>query len=514
MHPDLPYPFEHTWWVHPGQILAGPYPGTPDSDATRRRLGALLDTGVRCIVNLQQKDETGRGGMPFPDYTATVDQLGQQRGVTVACHRYAIPDAGIPGAALMREILATMQAAVERGDVVYLHCWGGHGRTATVAGCWYREVGLSGQESLDRIAAARRHDQYLHRASPETDDQCRFVREWQPVLEMEPSQRTGPAAGHGRAWPLTSSSQRDRYLGCLLGLAAGDALGTTLEFRRPGTFEPIDDILGGGPFDLQPGQWTDDTSMALCLAESLIERQTFDPVDQLERYVRWWREGHLSSTGECFDIGGTTSEALSTFMRSGEPFCGPDHDRSAGNGSIMRLAPVPMFFANEPREAVRLSGESSRTTHQHPAAVDACRYFGGLLVASLRGTPRDVLLSAAYCPAEGGWHDQPLVAEVAAVANGSFKAKDPPAIRGSGYAVHSLEAALWAFHRSDNFRDGALLAVNLGDDADTTGAVYGQLAGAHYGASGIPPQWRATLAMRDTIEELAIGLHDRGAEVS
>jgi len=106
----------------------------------------------------------------------------------------------------------------------------------------------------------------------------------------------------------------DRYRGALLGLAAGDALGTTLEFMPPGSFTPVKDIVGGGPFRLKPGQWTDDTSMALCLAESLVERKGFDPVDQLERYVRWYREGHLSSTGSCFDIVYTVSGALQLFV--------------------------------------------------------------------------------------------------------------------------------------------------------------------------------------------------------
>jgi ADP-ribosyl-[dinitrogen reductase] hydrolase len=132
--------------------------------------------------------------------------------------------------------------------------------------------------------------------------------------------------------------QRSR--GCLLGLAVGDALGTTLEFKPPGTFTPITDMLGGGPFNLKPGQWTDDTSLALCLAESLIECRGFNPKDQMERYVRWWKEGHLSSTGECFDIGNTTRTALSAFLKTGNPISGPTDAYSAGNGSLMRLAPA------------------------------------------------------------------------------------------------------------------------------------------------------------------------------
>ena len=162
----------------------------------------------------------------------------------------------------------------------------------------------------------------------------------------------------------------DRFRGCLLGLACGDALGTTLEFKPRGSFEPVDDIVGGGPFGLEPGQWTDDTSLALCLAESIVEWGGFDPTDQLERYVRWWREGHWSSTGECFDIGVTTRSALRRFQQTGEPWCGSTDQDRAGNGSIMRLAPVPLFFAARPVEAIERSAESSRTTHGAATCVD------------------------------------------------------------------------------------------------------------------------------------------------
>ena len=168
----------------------------------------------------------------------------------------------------------------------------------------------------------------------------------------------------------------------------GDALGTTLEFTTPGSFEPIDDMVGGGPFDLQPGQWTDDTSMALCLATSLVESGGFDPGDQMTRYVRWWREGYLSSTGTCFDIGTATRGALSRFEKTGEPFAGSLDPYSAGNGSLMRLAPVPMFFAADPAEVIERSADSSKTTHGAEEAVDACRYFSGLLAGALKGVDR------------------------------------------------------------------------------------------------------------------------------
>ena len=310
---------------------------------------------------------------------------------------------------------------------------------------------------------------------------------------------------------MSEAAVRDRFRGCLLGLAAGDALGTTLEFKPPGTFEPIDDMVGGGPFDLQPGQWTDDTSMALCLATSLIERGGFDAMDQMERYVRWVGQGYLSSTGTCFDAGTTTLNALAKFIRYKNPYSGSTDPHTAGNGSLMRLAPVPMYFAGDAAEAIARAADSSRTTHAAHEAVDACRYYAGLLVGALGGVDKDTLLSPAYCPVEGLWEREPPVHEIARVAAGSFKHLDPPDIKGTGYVVDALEAALWAFHRSDGFREGALLAVNLGDDADTTGAIYGQIAGAHYGAETIPASWRSKLTMLTEITSLADQLHARAA---
>lgn len=309
---------------------------------------------------------------------------------------------------------------------------------------------------------------------------------------------------------MNAPTTRNRYRGCLLGLAAGDALGTTLEFTKPGTFEPIQDMVGGGPFGLKPGQWTDDTSMALCLAASLIETGGFDPMDQMERYVRWWREGYMSSKGPgpALDIGNTTADALWNFENTGDPYSGPSDFDTAGNGSLMRLAPVPMFFAGDPAEAINFSSHSSRTTHGADEAVDACRYFAGLLVGAFMGEDKETLLSTHYCPVPDLWNRDPLSPKIAEVAGGSFKHRDPPEIRGDGYVVLSLEAALWAFYNSQDFMEGALNAANLGEDADTTAAIFGQIAGAYYGVEAIPARWRDKITMGAEITAMADSLYD------
>ncbi|MEM6546076.1 MAG: ADP-ribosylglycohydrolase family protein [Pseudomonadota bacterium] len=302
---------------------------------------------------------------------------------------------------------------------------------------------------------------------------------------------------------MQAITTEERYRGSLLGLAAGDALGTTLEFKPPGSFEPITDMVGGGPFSLKPGQWTDDTSMALCLAESLVRRQGFNAADQMHLYLRWAREGYWSSTGWCFDIGNTVNAALDRFGRTDDPFAGSTDPLSAGNGSLMRLAPIPLAFHGCPELAIEKAAAMSRTTHAVAEAVDACRFYCGLICMALGGaSKRDIFEPLAH-PVLLSWPAGELAPKIECVAQGSYREKKPPQIRGTGYVVDSLEAALWAFWITDNFRDGALAAANLGEDADTTAAIYGQLAGAFYGVQGLPDSWLQCLTLADLIEVLA-----------
>lgn len=300
-------------------------------------------------------------------------------------------------------------------------------------------------------------------------------------------------------------SEQERYRGCLLGLACGDAMGTTLEFETRGTFEPLTGMVGGGPFNLKPGEWTDDTSMALCLATSLIEKRGFDPADQMNRYCKWWDEGYLSCTGTCFDIGITISRALRIFKGTGDPYSGPTDPMAAGNGCIMKLAPVPMFYHPDFQGAIHYSGESSKTTHGATECIDACRLFGSMIYKALSGGRKDEILFGEHFP---GDQDVALSENIQAIGDGLYRDKTDMEIKGSGYVVKSLEAALWCFYHTDNFRDAILTAVNLGDDADTTGAVCGQITGAFYGESGIPTEWRRCLAMHNFIVELADGLKE------
>ena len=476
---DLPNPIEMCYWVVPGRLLAGEYPRNLDTPSSIEKLARLTDSGVSAFIDLTEDQE------PLKPYAYLLNGPSHER--------FGIRDRHVPATdELTKQALDAIDRHLEAGRTVYVHCWGGVGRTGTIIGCWLSRHYEPGQSALDRLKKMwNKNPKHLERPrSPENDEQERYVLEWG-------DKEVSIAA---------------RYQGCLTGLAAGDAVGTTVEFKSPGSFKPVSDMVGGGPFHLQPGQWTDDTSMALCLAESLVSCEGFHAGDQMDRYVRWWQEGYLSSTGSCFDIGNATADALSRYRQSDHALVGSTNPQTAGNGSLMRLAPVAMFFAADPELAIRLCGESSRTTHGARTCIDACRYFGGLIVGALRGATKEELLSERYCPVVGLWEQAPLCTEIAEIAAGSFKRLEPPDIVGSGYVVKSLEAALWAFHRSETFEEGCLKAVNLGNDDDTTAAIYGQIAGAFYGMDGIPSGWREKLADRELISNFASSLHSKGRE--
>ena len=302
------------------------------------------------------------------------------------------------------------------------------------------------------------------------------------------------------------SSCKDRRRGAVLGLAIGDALGAAVEFQPPGSFPEVTDYRAGGPHGLEPGEWTDDTSMALALADS-IALVGWDLNDQAERYVRWWRTGAYSVNGRMFDIGTTTVRALQRFCQTKDPWTSADSSpRASGNGSIMRLAPVPVAYLRLYPDQLGLLIdrliESSRPTHASPQCLSACAYLGVMLCGLLHGLPRGEVLDPSWDPIRLLREKKPLHPEILEIAEGSFRTRKPPAIQGSGYVVRSLEAALWAFHDASDFRQAVLRAVNLGDDADTTGAVCGQLAGAFFGESGIPASWRQNLAGQNQIRPI------------
>jgi len=291
---------------------------------------------------------------------------------------------------------------------------------------------------------------------------------------------------------------KDKYMGCLFGLAVGDAIGTSVEFKPRGTFFPVTDMTGGGTFGLKAGQWTDDTSMALCLGQSLLDCNGFNAKDQIDKYLRWRAGGYMSSNGRCFDIGNTVSQALNKYKITGDPYAGSTYERSAGNGSIMRLAPIPMRFLND-EKMLDYAAKSSSVTHGHEDCVSACIVLANMIkLAFLGKSKEDMLVSMPAVSISKNIKN--------IIAHQTYTTDND--IIGSGYVVKSLEAALWAFNKGNSFKECVLLAVNLGDDADTTGAITGQLAGAYYGFNSIPEKWSKSIALYDVIHDMTAGLYE------
>ena len=284
---------------------------------------------------------------------------------------------------------------------------------------------------------------------------------------------------------------QDRFRGTLIGLACGDALGSPVEFKARGSFEPVTEMTGD--YHYAAGEWTDDTAMAICLANSLVEKG-FDLEDQINKYCQWAYHGYVDkkSVG---GIGRTVSNALSKYTRYKVVDAGPTDHNTSGNGSLMRLAPVPMFFYPNRHEAILKSGISSKTTHGSQVCLESCMLFGEMLCSAFAGRTKEQILFETQTPVS---HP-----EMIAIKGGDYFTKTEDQIKGSGYVVESLEASLWCFLNTSNYKDAVLKAVNLGDDADTTAAITGQIAGAFYGYASIPLEWRSNINQHSAIVTLA-----------
>lgn len=434
-------------------------------------LDAVRDFGAAALVTLIEHHELQALG---------VEEIGHQ---TALRHmdwlHLPIRDVSVPGPEFERAWQTAgpgLRARLRAGFNIVIHCKGGLGRAGMIAARLLVELGI---EPDHAIVAVRK----VRPGAIETAAQEAYVRCQSPAIEAVPHQH--------------DEAIRDRAIGALLGLAVGDAVGTTLEFRQRDSYPLLTDMVGGGPFRLKPGQWTDDTAMAVALADSLYLHPGFDPEDLMRRFVAWRDTGEYSCTGDCFDIGMTTSAALSRWQRTGEPYAGATEPHTAGNGSLMRLAPVAVRFWQKRGDLRRVAALQSRTTHGAPEAVSACVAYAELIADAIAGVPRHEVLGARSGDYAGG---------IGAIMAGSWRGKARHEIASSGYVAHSLEAALWSVARTSDFRSAILLAANLGGDADTTAAIAGQLAGAIYGASGIPQEWLERLAWKPRIEGMALAL--------
>lgn len=456
-------PLANSYWVVPGRLLAGEHPCGLTPELTRARLKKLHEAGIDCFVDLTQPEEAAAYRDSLPP------------GATYFSR--PIPDHGVPAEpAHMHAILAYVRRALDSGRRVYLHCRAGIGRTGTVAGCLLAEEG-GGEEALAQLNRLWRQSGRASQWSmiPETPEQTEYVRAWARAAEHDPLlQPETLAAARGL---------RERFHGALLGLAIGDAVAAATQFGRPGRFAPVGDMLGGGPFELPRGGWSDDTALALCLAESLLECEGFDARDQVARYRRWQKQGHLSATGQCVGITAATSRALARAQWRRQAFSGT-HDPEAQDPEALSRVPavVLYFFGRGADAAAEQAAQAARTTCQAAAVLEACRALAAALHRALRGRAREAIRAA-------------------------IEVTEAPSAPGAVVPGHNAPAALAAvadvFGRTRNFREAVLAAANLGGNSDVMAAVCGALAGAHYGAGAIPPAWRNGLLKAALIESFA-----------
>lgn len=469
----LPPPLPNSYWVLPGKLLAGEHPRrSPAAAETLERLHQLMDAGIDCFFDLTMPGE--------------MDSYENELPPGVVYVRKPVIDHGIPARReQMVDIIAHLQQSLASGRRVYVHCRAGIGRTGTVIGCFLVERGWVGEGALDELNRLWQQSERSQSWSyvPETEEQVAFVHDWTPVARAAgnaappaPTPVSIPVRPAARpAAPLVDRGLRDRFQGALLGLAIGDALAVPTQGRRAGSFESVSDLRGGGPFQLPGGAWSDDTAMALCLAESLLECNGFAVHDQVERYCRWQREGYLSATGVCVGIRPHTARALAAAQWRRQVFAGSHDPKQLDPEVLSRVAPAVMFAFDSVENAVAMACDAARTTCQAPVVVETCREFATLLHAALGGRAKDRVLLP-----------KPQTTHTA-----------------SSTAPHVLATAIWAFRSTDNFQDALLRAANVGGNSDVVAAVCGQLAGAWYGARAIPPLWRNVVFQRERIVELA-----------
>ncbi len=290
----------------------------------------------------------------------------------------------------------------------------------------------------------------------------------------------------------------DRAVGAIMGLAVGEALGASVAFTPRDTHAPVTDLVGGGLFARAAGEWGEHTAMTLCLAESLRAAPDFAPPDFMDRLVAWVDRGIPGLRSGPVEVGYTTSSAIERYRWTGRTAETEPRPRPVDAESLIRVAPAAIRWGAAPATAERVARRQSRVTHAAPEALDACALLARCLTAALRGEDRTSSLVPGPDPS---W-----CAPVRGLAQGTWKPKRREHIETAGNALDLLEAALWAVYHAESFPQAVLTAVNLGNFADATGALAGQLAGALYGAGALPTRWRRTLVQEDRLRGVAVAL--------
>jgi ADP-ribosylglycohydrolase len=471
-----PRPIDTTYWVVPGRFLVGEHPGSRSRARSMDRLRRFLEAGITCFIDLTELDEC-------PAYEKRLP-LASPSGRRIDYLRQPIPDHGVPASrATMDRILALLDDALESGHCVYLHCRAGIGRSAMVAGCWLAQRNPGGgdaalTELADYWQQCRQSRSWPQ--VPETSQQEDFVRTWQPLRPGVKGAAKSP--GSGRAL-----EREQRVRGGWFGLALGDALAAT---------------SAAAAAKASPLAWTQHTALALCLTESLDALGRSDARDQIERYWRWFKDGHLSATGQPGEVHASpdVAKALATFRWRGLPVAGSHDPKDAAATSLPRVLAAALFAGNDPAAAIGLAAECSRTTHQSPLILDSCRAYAAMLLCALRGQPAQEWLQAVPEPVPDCWAARPLRNDVrAAVATGP-SADDARMTVGTIDVLQALALARRIVGDARDFNAAIAAAKCARDAAALVGGLVGTMFGLQHGFDALPAVAIGRLAGRQHLD--------------
>jgi ADP-ribosylglycohydrolase len=475
-------PFPNSYWLEHGRILCGEYPRDFDDFGDHKSMSAILGAGARVFIDLTEEREL----KPYKDIAlGTAKKLGISPD-SLEFHRFPIRDVSIPRSREeMNDIIRCIRKARLQHKTVYLHCRGGRGRTGTVAGCVLVSLfGFAGPAALAILADCReacaraRYDD-----SPETGEQRAFVSSSPSVLASPPT----------------------RFRGAIYGAAVGDALGVPVEFQARSTrrHDPVTSMRELGSHNQPAGTWSDDTSMILATMAALASSAEYSPGAIMEEFSHWMVKREYTPHGEVFDIGNATCEAISRYLVGIPPTeCGGTDEWSNGNGSLMRILPIALAYAQR-QDLITRASEISSLTHSHERSRLCCAFYSLVISELLHGSSIREATLFAWSVLDETW-------EFSCRERARFEKLHPDQlfcrtedqIASSGHVTDTLEAALWVNAAHENFADIVLHAINLGDDTDTTGCVAGALAGIRYGHESIPGEWLSLLAGSERIESI------------
>ena len=463
MNRDLATPIPNSYWVQPGRLLAGEYPGSMSRADAMERVQRLLAAGITSFIDLTEEGE-------LPEYAGLLPELTERR---VHYRRLPILDHSLPdSAAHMARILDLIDSELDAGQCVYLHCRAGIGRTGTAVGCHLVRSGLSNDEAYDQLQVLWKQCARSRRwpSIPETSEQVDFVLRWRE-----------PATGAVGQLDLAP-----RYEGAIVGLALGDALGVLVAESNYDASTLVAAMRERS--SLRTGAHT---AMTRAVAESLLASCAHNPEDQMQRYLQWARSAAAPVPAEL-------KRALGAWQWSRKPNAGTHDPKNLDPHSLPRTLAVALYLRGDPQRAMDIAVDVSRTTQQAPVVLDLCRLWSALFTDALSGVDKATLL-AFNGPAATVLRHRPLKAPV----KGLIERKPRRESDGVGDAVTVTRTALTAFGNAANGSDALLHVASTAQGSPAAAALCGALVGAHYGIDSIPPEWRRQLAEDAPLRSLA-----------